>query len=970
MNEMLTKNFLQICLCLFPYIIAAQTFNGISGTIPDNNTWKTFACNVTGLNPNLLNTTFGFEKLTMSIVHNNVSDLEVRLLSPNGTEVLICKNVGGTGNNFTNTGFKNNYTTPITNGVAPFNGSYKPQGDLGLFNNGQAGNGTWLLKVKDSNMGFSGSVTAFSLRFGNGPALPNLPVASNLPIIKINTGGLSIQDEPKISAQIYIINNGIGQINYSNDSVYQYQGQIGIERRGSSSGGMPKKSYGFETWNGQSVEIDTSLLGMPSQSDWILSASYADKSLMRNVLSYDIFNKMGHYASRTQYCEVWLNDIYQGVYILMEKIKRDDNRVRIAKLNPWDTAGAELTGGYIFKIDKNTGSGGSGWSSMFNMPASTTDKHYFQYEYPKDTEIKPQQSTYIKNFVDSFETALAGIDYQDKNIGWRKYANEKTFIDYMLLNEISKNVDGYRISTFLHKEKVTDGNKIKIGPAWDFDIAWYNADYCEGNVTSGWAFNFNYVCCCGVPFWWERMMSDTTFAQNVRCRWNDLRQNTLSYDTLFQYIDSTAALLNEGQQRNFQTWPILGVATWPEPTPNPTTYSAQIQRLKDWIISRFTWLDATINNFPQKDIIVNLGSDTTVCAGSVVNLQAGSFNSYSWSNGTSNNSLNVGQSGIYSITVTDNFKCIGNDAIAIDVIEPIAPKLGNDTTICFNAAILLNATASTSNTYQWNTGDTSDEITVTQPGIYAVTSTDQNNCTAFDNIVINQHAAFVPSLLTDTTICAGQTLELSTGNYATYAWSNGSTANAIVVNSTDTYSLTATNNFGCEGTNQISVIVDALPDASFTFNSITSSTYQFTTSGIGANFEWTFGDGQTANSTSATHTYSQNGVYDVMLTITSANGCVSTSSQQISVIGTRLNQLSNQRFSIFPNPTNDLIYLNWEGTLQINQLTLTNTIGQLVLIQDEINTTKSISMNGLAKGLYYLTIYAEEGVYRTGIVKE
>jgi len=969
---MLRKLLFFLFTYLIPSLVGAQTYNGSTGTIPDNNTWKNFACTVSGLNPAIINTTFGFEKLTLSISHNNVSDLEVRLVAPDGTEVLIFKNVGGTGNNFTNTGFKNDYTTPIASGTAPFNGNYKPQGDLGAFNNGQNANGIWYLRVKDSSPVFSGSVTAFSLRFGNGPAQPIVPISSNLPIIKINTGGQTIPDEPKIAAQLFIINNGPGQRNYSNDSVFEYQGQIGIERRGSSSGGMPKKSYGFETWNGQGLDIDTTLLGMPAQSDWILSASYADKSLMRNVLAYDIFNKMGHYASRTKFCEVWLNDVYQGVYILMEKIKRDDNRVRIAKLNPWDTAGVELTGGYIFKIDKNTGSGGGGWSSMFNMPASSNSKHFFQYHYPKETTIQPQQAAYIKKFVDSFEIALAGINYQDKTSGWRKFANEKTFIDYMLLNEISKNVDGYRISTYLHKEKATDGNKIKIGPAWDYDIAWFNADYCQGNTTSGWAYNFNYVCCCGVPFWWERMMSDTTFVQNVRCRWNDLRQNTLSFDSLFQYIDSTAAWVNEGQQRNFQTWQILGVATWPEPTPNPTTYNAQIQRLKTWITDRFAWLDNTINAFPQKQITVNLGADSTVCKGTVVNLNPGNYTTYVWNNGSTNSTLNVGQSGNYSVTVNDSYKCSGQDEINVNVTEPTVPTLGNDTTLCFNSSLTLDAQNSNNVAYQWNTGSTTPQLTVSQSGIYAVTTTDVSGCTAFDNIVVNQLAEFIPVLATDTQLCEGKTLELTTGSYASYIWSTGSTNNAIVVSEADVYKLTATDIHGCVGVNQLTVSVEQLPDPSFSINAIASTTHQFNAlNSTGASFEWDFGDGQTAQSLSASHTYAQDGVYTVTLTITSANGCVAASSQQVVVIGSRLTDLSDHHINIYPNPTKDKLHINWIGDLHIQSLTITNAVGQLIVATDEsINSIKTVSLQGLARGLYYLTIKGNEGVYRTGIVKE
>ena len=90
---------------------------------------------------------------------------------------------------------------------------------------------------------------------------------------------------------------------------------------------------------------------MPEEHDWILYAPYTDKTCMRNILSYDLSNKMGHYASRTKLCELVLNGEYQGIYILMEKIKKDQNRVNISKLLPTDITGDELTGGYIIKID-------------------------------------------------------------------------------------------------------------------------------------------------------------------------------------------------------------------------------------------------------------------------------------------------------------------------------------------------------------------------------------------------------------------------------------------------------------------------------------------------------------------------------------------------------------------------------------------------------------------------------------------
>ena len=145
---------------------------------------------------------------------------------------------------------------------------------------------------------------------------------------------------------------------------------------------------------------------MPIENDWILYAPYTDKSLMRNFLTFDLGRKMGRYCSRTAYCELVINGDYQGVYILMEKIKRDKNRVDIAPLDSDDLNGDSLTGGYIVKIDKFTGSGGASWLSNFpNLGGGST---FIQYHYPEGAALHPLQKNYIENFVDSFEYALSG----------------------------------------------------------------------------------------------------------------------------------------------------------------------------------------------------------------------------------------------------------------------------------------------------------------------------------------------------------------------------------------------------------------------------------------------------------------------------------------------------------------------------------------------------------------------------------
>lgn len=732
-------------LIFFPFLLwsqASQTFNGGGvGVIPDDQQWHYYYLNIPSLNSYPLDTNWGFEKATINITHTWDSDLEVWVGSPDGTEVLLFSGVGGDGDNFTNTAFSNNYTTAIESAAAPFTGNFKPAGDLGMLNNGQTGIGNWYLKIRDSFGQDEGTLTSWSLRFSNDPSIPYPPFSSNLPIIKINTHNQAIPDDPKIAADFTVIDNGIGQRNYSNDSVYAYHGNIGIELRGSSSGSAPKKSYGFETWDNANNEIDTSLLGMPAESDWILSASYYDKSLMRNVLAYHLANQGGQYASRTRYCEVILNGQYQGIYILMEKIKRDDNRVDIAKLDDDDTTGANLTGGYILKIDKFTGSGGQGWYSNYPPANPSGDAIFFQYEYPKGDEILPQQQTYIQKYVDSFETALFGSGFQDPDTGFRKYFSEKSLIDYMFINEMSKNVDGYRLSTYFYKDK---NEKLRIGPAWDFDIAWFNANYCNAYTVNGWAYDLNYVCAGNaVPAWWERLRQDTLFNQHIYCRWSYLRSTVFSNDSLFAFIDSTANYIDEAQQRNFTIWNILGVGTWPEPTPLPQTYAEEVQRLKDWITNRFAWLDLQFSNLSHYSLDVTLGKDTTICSGNSVQLFAGDYDSYEWNTNETTASVYATQSGSYAVTVSDKFNCTGNAAVNINTIP--APDATIQTLLFIDAAVQFASVDTAGSTSTWYFGN-GDSSTLHNPfynyypdyGYFLVTHilTDSLGCSSTDTLTV------------------------------------------------------------------------------------------------------------------------------------------------------------------------------------------------------------------------------------------
>ncbi len=578
----------------FTFKLSAQTFYGNSGLILDNQT-LTKNLSVSGLPNNINQVSFGLEQICLNINHTYDADLTIKLIAPDGTIIKLIDNNGGSGNNFSNTCLRSDVSTTIASGSAPFSGIYKPIEQIGLINNGQNPNGTWQLEVRDNSTNDQGTLNNWTLTFGTNPATATTFSSSNLPLVIINTpNNQNIPDEPKLQASMKIIDNGLGNINHLTDFPNAYNKLIGIEQRGSSSGGFPQKSYGFETRNTDGSILDTIILGMPMEHDWILYAPYNDKTCLRNNITYDLSSKMGHYAAKSKLCELVVNGQYQGIYYLMEKIKRDQNRVDIAKLLPTDNSGDELTGGYIFKIDKTTGNSNIAWTS--NYPAADGSPINFQHHYPTYDVITPQQNAYIHSYVDSFENALNGPNYTDPLIGYRKYIKHKSFIDFMLLNEISKNVDGYRLSSFLHKEKNSNGGELRMGPVWDFNLAWWNADYCNGNLSTGWAYEFGNVCTGGfqVPTWWEIFMSDPWFQEEVKCRWTSLRQGVLSRDSLFHFIDSVALYIDEAKDRHFEKWPILGTYTWPNPSPIPADFAGEITALKQWIDDRTAWMDQNL----------------------------------------------------------------------------------------------------------------------------------------------------------------------------------------------------------------------------------------------------------------------------------------------------------------------------------------------------------------------------------------
>jgi subtilisin-like proprotein convertase family protein len=568
----------------------AQTFTGGTGPILDNQTIDiplTVSVPQTSINT----TTFGVETICLNLTHTYLADLTIQIVAPDGTVKNLASGIGGGDNDMSNTCFNVNAATSISAGTAPFTGTFIPMGQMGAVNNGQNPNGTWYLRISDNYGADEGELIDWTLTFGSAPADYFEFSESDLPIVVINTNGNAIDYDIKITADMGIVYNGPGNRNHLIDPFNEYNGKIGIEYRGNYSLSLPQKPYSIELIDNLGVAIDSSIFGMPTENDWLLLANYNDKSFARNALPNETFASMGNYGVRSHHVDVVLNGEYQGIYLFSEKIKRDSNRVDISKLEPTEILGQDVTGGYIIKVDYWDNS--DSWQSNFSpIGFPGLDIHYVYY-YPKPDVIVLEQQTYIQNFMDEFETALYAANFDDPNFGYRRYISVPTFIDYLIINELARNVDGYKKSRFLYKDKDhADGTyrKLKAGPVWDFD--WALKDMWSG-AEDGSGFMYPEVDQdVNAPGWYIRLLQDTLFANEVRCRYDDLRRNILSEAYMHNKIDSIAAVVNESQDWHYLTWGHMGAATGTGEVQAPSqTYAEEIQRLKDWLTRRVNWLD-------------------------------------------------------------------------------------------------------------------------------------------------------------------------------------------------------------------------------------------------------------------------------------------------------------------------------------------------------------------------------------------
>ncbi|HAB16723.1 MAG TPA: hypothetical protein DCE44_09770, partial [Verrucomicrobiales bacterium] len=435
---------------------------------------------------------------------------------------------------------------------------------------------------------------------------------SNLPLVFLDSFGVNVDSStggsrPFRPGYAVVIAPEVASGRASLMTEPEYAGPCGIHVRGESSASFDQRSYALELWDDAGADRDAPLLGMPADSDWVLYGPWSEKTLMRNKLVFDWMQALrgdDGTAVRTRFVEVFFNQSkppsgrigyssYRGIFVLMEKLKRGKQRVPLENLNSKAVAPELITGGYIFRRDKEDALKNNWTTSRTGMPLQSYDPD----------RLNVPQFNYLKTYVGAFETALMSADFKNPQTGYRAFLDPDTFIDAQWLLEIAKQVDGYVFSTYFHKDR--DG-RLRAGPLWDFNISLGNADYGTGDRATGWLYD--------VPNgvgqnWYPRLHLDSNYKLAHWDRYWEMRRTIFASNAVNATIEGHMATLLDGYSglvsnrapveiqnpvaRHFRKWPRLGVRDWPNPPAETRirTWQAEVEYMRNWLQQRLEWLD-------------------------------------------------------------------------------------------------------------------------------------------------------------------------------------------------------------------------------------------------------------------------------------------------------------------------------------------------------------------------------------------
>ena len=379
---------------------------------------------------------------------------------------------------------------------------------------------------------------------------------TGLPRILIDTNNTPINSKDDYVEGFVTVKGGLG----FEDIAMQ---EMKIRGRGNSTWGHPKKPYQLK------ADSKSPMLNMLEDKKWLFLAEYSDKSLIRNKISLDIgaMSRL-EYTPKGEYAEVFLNDEYNGTYLIAQKVEVKSNRLNLPD------------NGYLVEIDQDYRLDAD---DIFFKPTIFTQKHnenVFNIKEPS-VDYNTAEFNLIKDYINNFEAALFGANFKDAQIGYQAYIDLPSFIDWYLVQEIAKSVDAKYYSSIYFN--YIPGNKIKMGPLWDFDLSYGNVDYANSQYTNGFWIKEN-------P-WYKRLFEDPAFESEVKERFMYFYNNT---NVILDKIDEYAKQLERAQGKNYEKWPTLGTYVWPNPV-YFDTHAEEVSHLKDWVTKRMEWLHGEFN---------------------------------------------------------------------------------------------------------------------------------------------------------------------------------------------------------------------------------------------------------------------------------------------------------------------------------------------------------------------------------------
>jgi hypothetical protein len=385
---------------------------------------------------------------------------------------------------------------------------------------------------------------------------------TNLPTVSIHT-----QDNAIPYDKVHEI---VSQLTIISDNGTKLLSEPGsVRERGNYSRGFNKKPYRIKFDKKQRV------LDAPAKAKkWTLINNYGDKTLMRNLLAFELSKRLGMpYTPYGTAVDLLLNGEYKGCYQLCDQVQVHKNRVNITEMTPEDDEGSALTGGYFFEIDAYADQEKSWFRSTNGNPVTIKS--------PDEDSITTNQRNYIRAHFNKLEK------------DWETYLDRNTFLRHFLVGELSGNTDTYW-SVFMYKER--DDDMVYTGPVWDFDIAFDNdertypvcgkSDYvyrsggsCTGNMKT---FTDNIV------------IKDAKSKAKMLEIWDIARHQGLTEENLVAWIDSVETVMDQSQHLNFLRWPILNTRVHMNPKAWGS-YQAEVQNVRRFMKERLAWMDRRLD---------------------------------------------------------------------------------------------------------------------------------------------------------------------------------------------------------------------------------------------------------------------------------------------------------------------------------------------------------------------------------------